>query len=117
MHKVPDSITVQPGFVKPIRQPRQPGSGRLPLAPLFLRGSFKPQVRHTSGSRVRAPDWLGLSSLPLIRHHLHAGVDEEDVARDAAAQVARQEDSGVGHLGRIGVSAQRSALGNGLQNA
>ena len=42
-------------------------------------------------------------------HDLHAGIDEQDVAGDAAPQIAGQEDGGIGDLGRIGVAAQRSA--------
>src|SRR4051794_24880765 len=49
-------------------------------------------------------------------HHLHTGVDEDDVAGDAASQIARQEDRGVRDLRGIGVAAERSALLDGVEN-
>src|ERR1051326_9170070 len=49
-------------------------------------------------------------------HYLHAGVHEETVAGDAAAQVAGQEDGGVGDLGGDGVSLERRAGLDGIED-
>ena len=41
----------------------------------------------------------------LIRHHLHAGIDKQNVAGDAAAQIAGQENGGVGDFRGVRVTA------------
>src|ERR1043166_9186284 len=47
---------------------------------------------------------------------VHAGVDEAAVAGDAAAEVAGEEDGCVGHLGGVGVAAQRRTRGDGVED-
>src|SRR2546423_1025394 len=56
------------------------------------------------------------STRMLKPHDVHSGVYEEDVAGDAAAKVAGEEDGGVSHFGRVGIAVQGRAVFDDVQN-
>src|ERR1039457_4394446 len=56
-----------------------------------------PESSHSAESRLQDGLQPALAAHSRLEtHHLHAGIDEQDVDGHAAAQVARQKDSGAG---------------------